>query len=187
MGTLFVDNLKHQSAQGSGTITIGASGEKVDLGAGVSGGSLTNTPAFFAYQTAHGGTSLTANTATKVILDTKLYDTDNAYSTSTGLFTVPSGKAGKYFAIANITVKDNLTNLQPYLFRNDGTESSQHIYRGVSIYQNAGSAASVSGTFNLDVGDTLSTYVIQAHNQEIEGVILSRTATYFQAFKLIGV
>ena len=35
MGTLFVDNLKHQSSQGSGTITIGASGETVALGSGV--------------------------------------------------------------------------------------------------------------------------------------------------------
>ena len=29
MGTIFVDNLKHQSSQGSGTITLGASGETV--------------------------------------------------------------------------------------------------------------------------------------------------------------
>ena len=31
MSDLFVDNIKHQSSQGSGTITIGASGEKVVL------------------------------------------------------------------------------------------------------------------------------------------------------------
>jgi hypothetical protein len=35
MGTLFVDNIKQQSSQGSGTITIGASGETVALGSGV--------------------------------------------------------------------------------------------------------------------------------------------------------
>ena len=34
MGTLFVDNLKHQSSQGSGTITIGASGETIALASG---------------------------------------------------------------------------------------------------------------------------------------------------------
>ena len=31
MSDIFVDNIKHQSSQGSGTITLGASGEKVVL------------------------------------------------------------------------------------------------------------------------------------------------------------
>ena len=34
MGTIFVDNLKHQSSQGSGTITIGASGETIKAASG---------------------------------------------------------------------------------------------------------------------------------------------------------
>ncbi len=39
MGTVFVDNIKHQSAQGSGTITLGASGETIALASGASVGS----------------------------------------------------------------------------------------------------------------------------------------------------
>ena len=35
MGTVFVDNIKHQSSQGSGTITVGASGETVAPASGV--------------------------------------------------------------------------------------------------------------------------------------------------------
>ena len=38
MGTLFVDNIKHESAQGSGTITLGASGETVAMASGASVG-----------------------------------------------------------------------------------------------------------------------------------------------------
>ena len=34
MGTVFVDNIKHQSSQGSGTITIGASGETIKAASG---------------------------------------------------------------------------------------------------------------------------------------------------------
>ncbi len=34
MGTLFVDNIKQQSSQGSGTITIGASGETIKAASG---------------------------------------------------------------------------------------------------------------------------------------------------------
>jgi len=36
MSDLFVDNIKHQSAQGSGTITLGASGETIALASGAS-------------------------------------------------------------------------------------------------------------------------------------------------------
>jgi hypothetical protein len=35
MSDLFVDNIKHQSSQGSGTITIGASGETINVPTGV--------------------------------------------------------------------------------------------------------------------------------------------------------
>jgi hypothetical protein len=47
MSKLFVDEIVHQSSQGSGTITIGASGESVT----VPNGSLTgqNYPAFEAF------------------------------------------------------------------------------------------------------------------------------------------
>jgi len=39
MGTIYVDEIKHQSAQGSGTITLGASGETINIPSGVT---LTN-------------------------------------------------------------------------------------------------------------------------------------------------
>ena len=48
MGTLFVDNIKQQSSQGSGTITIGASGETVALASGVKQSNLLG-PSFMAH------------------------------------------------------------------------------------------------------------------------------------------
>ena len=59
-----------------------------------------NTPAFFVYFTT--GITLTQNTTTLVKFDTETFDTDNAYSTSTGKFIVPSGKAGKYFFLQQL-------------------------------------------------------------------------------------
>ena len=38
MSDLFVDNIKHQSSQGSGTITLGASGETIALASGATAG-----------------------------------------------------------------------------------------------------------------------------------------------------
>tara|TARA_B100000963_G_scaffold354597_1_gene371398 strand:- start:580 stop:1122 length:543 start_codon:yes stop_codon:yes gene_type:complete len=107
MGTLFVDNIKQQSSQGSGTITIGASGETVGLASGVVQSNLL-TPAFQAYRTSYQ--SIANNTETKVQNNIELFDTDNAYDNSTNYrFTVPSGKAGKYLIGIGNTI-DNVTD-----------------------------------------------------------------------------
>ena len=61
MSKLFVDEIVHASSQGSGTITLGASGEKINLGTGVSGGTFTNKPMFQAWLSASFSTPLTAS------------------------------------------------------------------------------------------------------------------------------
>lgn len=107
MGTIFVDNIKQQSSQGSGTITIGASGETVALASGVKQSNLI-TPAFQAYRTSYQ--SISNDTETKVQNNVELFDTDGAYDNSTNYrFTVPSGKAGKYLIGAGNTI-DNVTD-----------------------------------------------------------------------------
>lgn len=60
---------------------------------GISSG--VNTPAFFVRKI--GNQSLAADTDVKLIPNDEVYDTDSAYDTSTGRFTVPTGKGGKYF------------------------------------------------------------------------------------------
>ena len=86
MSDIFVDNIKHQSSQGSGTITIGASGEKVDLGA-TAGGTLTNRPAFSA-NAITGTFTGSVNTFWKATFNNELYDTNSAYDASNSRFTV---------------------------------------------------------------------------------------------------
>ena len=87
-GTLKVGTITTSS--GSGTITLGQSGETIALGA------TTNnllTPAFFIKKTSDQ--TLTENTYTKITFDSETFDTDGAYASDK--FTVPTGKAGKYF------------------------------------------------------------------------------------------
>ena len=50
--------------------------------------------------------SFAGDTNIKINFDTELWDTDSAYDTSNGKFTVPSGEGGKYF----INVATRLTN-----------------------------------------------------------------------------
>ena len=104
MSKLFVDEIVHQSSQGSGTITIGASGETINVvgtlqnnGAGVGG---ANTPAFEAY-VGTIQTGLTSGTWTKIPADTEVYDTDSNYDTSNYRFTPTT--AGKYLVYVNVS------------------------------------------------------------------------------------
>ena len=78
MSDLFVDNIKHQSSQGSGTITLGASGETIALASGASQNFANNTPAFLVFMDATQ--TLTTATWTKLELDSETYDTDNAFA-----------------------------------------------------------------------------------------------------------
>jgi hypothetical protein len=52
-------------------------------------------PAFSTYRNAT--LSISNSTDTIIVFDTEDFDTDSAYNVSDGKFTVPSGKAGKYF------------------------------------------------------------------------------------------
>ena len=98
MATLFVDKVDPQSGT---SLEIGSSGDTITI---PSGATITNsgtatgfggtmTPAFFAEK--NSTQSVTNNTFAKITYETEILDTDSAFASSR--FTVPSGKAGKYF------------------------------------------------------------------------------------------
>ena len=72
----------------------------------ITSGAIANTPAFSVYRSS--ATQAMANTtSTKIQFNAENYDTDDAFDSSTNYrFTVPSGKAGKYF----FTAKARSTN-----------------------------------------------------------------------------
>ena len=89
----------------------------------VSGVGGVNTPAVMAY--ANSTQTISNNTLTKVEFDAEEFDTDNAFDKDTNYrFTVPSGKAGKYFIHASI-----------YLFGNNNDER----LKAFDIYKNGAS------------------------------------------------
>ena len=97
MATLFVDKVDPQSGT---ALEIGSSGDTITIPSGATitnsgtannfGGA--NTPAFRAKRGSNQ--SVANNTSTKIIFDSEDYDTDNAYDTSNGRFTIPSGEGG---------------------------------------------------------------------------------------------
>jgi len=110
MSKLFVDEIVHQSSQGSGTITLGASGETISIPSGatltVPNGGLTgqNYPAFEA--TINGTQFINDSTQTKIQFDTEIFDTDSAYDATTNYRFTPQ-VAGKYFVYSSISSARN--------------------------------------------------------------------------------
>jgi hypothetical protein len=153
------------TSDGSGNVTVNAAAMK-------------NTPAFFAYQTSNQTIANTTNTI--VSLDTEAFDTDNAFASNT--FTVPSGKAGKYFFTIGLR-KNNFTSS-----RFNISLVNQDAADVVSIEQGTASAygtANGSTIVDLSAGNTIvmKVYQNQGGNQTtLQGI----HQVYFGGYRIIG-
>ena len=114
-GTLKVGTITTSS--GSGTITLGQSGETVAFGSGVT--SKMNQPAFQAQLSADQ--TVTNETVTKLQADTEDFDTDNCYDNSTNYRFTPN-KAGKYKVYC--------------MFSFDSTANDKNSQQQVRLYKN---------------------------------------------------
>ena len=84
--------------QSGSSISIGESGDTINLAGSAYAVAGTNTPAFMA--NLGSGQSIANDTTTKVNMDTEIYDTDSKYDTSNYRFT--PGVAGKYLVFAQV-------------------------------------------------------------------------------------
>ena len=85
--------------QSGSSISIGESGDTINIAGSAYAEAGTNTPAFQVYMSSNQ--SIATSTYTKVALANEYYDTASAYDTSTYRFTVPSGEGGKYLFYFN--------------------------------------------------------------------------------------
>ena len=110
-GLTVTDEVKtNKISPSSGTaFTLGDSGDTFTVPAGATiansgtatGFGMDATPAWYATDLA--GASISASTWTIRVCGTEIYDTNSAYNTSTGTFTVPSGEGGKYLVMGSNT------------------------------------------------------------------------------------
>ena len=172
MSKLFVDQVDPKTAT---TLTLGTSGDTVSIPSGVTianagtatGFGETNTPSLKAVR--GSAQSIPNTTSTVVIFDTEIYDTDSAYDNSTGIFTVPAGKGGKYAFFVTGGYDDNgdINICNFWLSKNNQTAISATAGLAIGIdYFHKGTSAQniaqqVSGCFNLAVGDTMRVYTWQ--------------------------
>jgi len=190
MSKLFVDEIVHQSSQGSGTITIGASGETISVPSGATldlssatqtGVGGTNTPAFKVYLSSNQ--SVTNSTDTKINLNTEVFDTDNAFDNTTNYrFTVPSGKGGKYYFGYQVWYFDanaGTSNFADVSLRINGSGNNTTLIRKYGSFTNHNLSFSGNTTLSLNDGDyvemwsytqfTSGTNTIKANNTVLQG------------------
>ena len=134
MGTLKTTNI--QTITGSGTLTLGTSGETLALGSGVTSNILY--PAFEAYL--NTSQSVSDSATTKIPFEVEVFDTDGCYDNSTNYRFTPT-VAGKYYVYANVMQDggaglSNIYSQSIYIYKN-GSEYKRTLvqYQGNPIRQ----------------------------------------------------
>lgn len=123
---------------------------------------ITATPPSVNAQYYASSTSITAGSNT-LVFPTKLYDSHNAYNTSTGVYTIPM--SGKYQVSANIRSSAAVTNVVDSKLRLEANPSSGIGNQDMAtIYQSTTNSVhvGVNGTIELPftAGDTLTVKVV---------------------------
>ena len=165
MSTLKVDTILKRS--GTGTITLGQSGDTLAIPAGATiansgtatGFGGTNTPYFVARR--NDAQTLSNNAFAKIQFNVEVLDSASAFDPSSNYrFTVPSGQAGKYVIGARVNINGD----------GDGT-----LWNGaLTIYKN-GSAANAA-PYNFKTG------YINNFNAFVEYIFDASVSDYYEIY-----
>jgi hypothetical protein len=146
---------------------------------------MTNTPAFLVYKTSNQ--DIAEGTETKVTWSSEAIDTDNAFASDK--FTVPSGKAGKYFFSGSIQTSSVGQSEYQYgflIFYKNGSRVSQLFFdcrnnnlRTIPI--------TFSYLIDLAVSDYIEVYISLGTSGADQRIIGADTyvSTWFSGHKLI--
>ena len=121
--------------------------------------------------------NLSNNTVTKLTFTSELIDTDTAFADSK--FTVPSGKAGKYFFHAKVRAANVSTSLSLFIYKNGSEVSVGHRSTGYSAGGIPYGSAILIAILDLSAGDYVEIYGDQ-NSGSTNGV----TTKLFQGYKL---
>ncbi len=179
MSTLKVDTILKRT--GTGTITVGQSGDTIDFPTGTTiSGSGANAPAFNAFLSS--AASIANTTFTQIIFNQENFDTNSAYNTSTGFFTVPANFGGKYFIYATT----GLNNVTP---QRCSTTIEKNSTNGILTTEfGSGSPyerSTASGVVNLSAGDTLRVLIYQ-NGGGSSNTLTGEQSVCFGGYRIIG-
>ena len=157
MSTIRVDNILKRT--GTGTITLGQSGDTIALGSGASqtGFGGVNTPAFQVYNNSHQ--TVSNGVHTKFQGNAEEVDSGGAYDNTTNYrWTCPSGQDGIYLFWWKLFIHFNgntLNSTNAYLKKNGTTISAVANNDGVETNSNDETKVPITGSFmtNISAGD----------------------------------
>tara|TARA_B100001113_G_scaffold88785_1_gene70984 strand:- start:393 stop:974 length:582 start_codon:yes stop_codon:yes gene_type:complete len=191
MGTLFVDKLDPQSGT---SLEIGSSGDTMTVPSGATltiagtinassgtatgfGSSVLCDPFFHA--TRSGSHNIADQTNSVIPFNAEVADTDNAFDTSTYRFTVPSGKAGRYFFYTYIGSDDgNSFNYYNTKIRKNGSIISEWMN-----YHAPNSAGFAQAVATLAVSDYIDVVVYQ-NRGDVSALNPAAASTFFIGYRL---
>lgn len=185
MSTLKVDTILKRT--GTGTITLGQSGDTIALGSGALQTLANNTPAFHVYLGSDQNS--THNVFAKIPFSTEVYDTDNAFDNSSNYrFTVPSGKAGRYVFYANAFIRRQGQSADwrealIAIYKNGselgraGLQFDDHLGQKIQLNITTGDNASVGDYYEV----YYLVYTADSGNQQVLG---NANYTWFGGYKL---
>ena len=193
MSKLFVDEIVHQSSQGSGTITLGASGETISVPTGASltvpngGLSGQNYPAFRAYLSSDQ-TGLGSGTLYKVTFQSETYDTDNCFDSTTNYRFTPT-VAGKYFFNYQVYMSSSGGASNLYITRVNAQKngSSNIIFKQTDFSSNPISNNGFNGSGTVDMNGSSDYLEIYARGDTGSGtvtLISGEANTFFEAYRI---
>ena len=160
MSTLKVDKIFKST--GTGTITLGQSGDTIALGSGASQTVAVNTPCFQVYNSSHQ--TVTHNVVTKFQGNVESVDSNGAYDNTTNYrWTCPSGQGGTYLFWWKLFVHANgntLNSTNAYLKKNGTTISGVANNDGTNTNGNDETQVPITGSFmtNISAGDYVELY-----------------------------
>ena len=167
----------------------GTDGQVLTLASGVptwaDSAGYDNTPAFSAYLSSDQ-TGISHDTETAVFFNAEQFDTDSAFNTANGTFTVPSGKGGKYQLNTQVSVDD--INQGAYLtiglYINGSLQSNRARSYDWSPDSDKIITCSMNNVISLSAGDTVNIYALHSGT----GTQSSENhANWFSMFRLAGV
>ena len=159
------------------TINLGTTGNTINLAGSAYSSSVLCDPFFHAIRS--GSHNIADQTDSVIPFNAEVADTDSAFDTSTYRFTVPSGKAGRYFFFANIGSDDgNSFNYYQTKIRKNGSSISEWMNYHAPL--SSGFAQTV---ITLAVADYVDVVVYQ-NRGTTSALNPGNAATYFIGYRL---
>ena len=186
MSEIFVDNIKHQSSQGSGTITLGASGETISLASGATqsglGTSIVSTWNNSSQISPTAAATLTTMTNWSEYTTSPVSNIGSSMTHSSGIWTFPETGIYEIRFTIQYTEYGNAYSGYVGAYITATTDNSSYNTTNANLSWLDGSAGGAchglaSTTSIIDVTDTANVKVKLSYNSQATTVIQSGNST----------